>query len=425
MSLGACNQNTSSQNGAYVAASSASSAPVSSQPLPPSNSYQAIADSPPPPLPVYDQPPIPSPGYVWTPGYWDWSDDSDDYYWVPGTWIEPPDPGLVWTPGYWRFYDGRYLFSDGYWGPEVGFYGGVDYGYGYGGTGYNGGRWQGNQFYYNSQVNNLGGRQINTVYSQVVSTSASRVSFNGGPGGLHVAPVQAEVAAAQANHTPPTHVQVAAVRAAQAQPQFRASVNGGAPPIAATSRPSAFNAAAGVTATRSAAGYTPPVRQSAAPAGLPGGTTRPTEGPAASRLGGTPGPAPAVIAARSSGFAGHAPRSSARQLSARRPPSCERPRQSSQPHRRFMRRRRCASRRRSRPRPRAPPRWRLSMRPPRVPPRRLRPRCVSPGQPSPARPVAPSAPPPTRRTPDAGRSDDRRTASSAGSRLNCPRSAWR
>jgi hypothetical protein len=306
LSLGACNQNTSSQNGAYVAASSASSAPVSSQPLPPSNSYQAIADSPPPPLPVYDQPPIPSPGYVWTPGYWDWSDADADYYWVPGTWIEPPDPGLVWTPGYWRFYDGRYLFSDGYWGPEVGFYGGVDYGYGYGGTGYDGGRWQGNQFYYNSQVNNLGGRQINTVYSQVVSSSASRVSFNGGPGGLHVAPVQAEVAAAQANHTPPTHVQVAAVRAAQAQPQFRASVNGGAPPIAATSRPSAFNATAGVTATRSAAGYTPPVRQSAAPAGLPGGTTRPTEGPAASRLGGTPGPAPAVIAARSSGFAGHA-----------------------------------------------------------------------------------------------------------------------
>jgi hypothetical protein len=24
----------------------------------------------PPPLPVYAQPPIPAPGYLWTPGYW-------------------------------------------------------------------------------------------------------------------------------------------------------------------------------------------------------------------------------------------------------------------------------------------------------------------------------------------------------------------
>jgi hypothetical protein len=92
------------------------------------------------------------------------------------------------------------------------------------------------------------------------------------------------------------------VRAAQAQPQFRASVNNGAPPIAATSRPSAFHAAAGVTATRSAAGYTPPVRQGPAPASLPGGATN----PAAGHFGGTPGPAPAVIAARPSGFAGQA-----------------------------------------------------------------------------------------------------------------------
>jgi WXXGXW repeat (2 copies) len=40
----------------------------------------------PPPLPVYEQPPIPEPGYLWVPGYWAWNDDIDDYYWVPGTW---------------------------------------------------------------------------------------------------------------------------------------------------------------------------------------------------------------------------------------------------------------------------------------------------------------------------------------------------
>jgi hypothetical protein len=31
----------------------------------------------PPPLPVYVQPPCPSPGYVWAPGYWAYD---DDYY---------------------------------------------------------------------------------------------------------------------------------------------------------------------------------------------------------------------------------------------------------------------------------------------------------------------------------------------------------
>ncbi|MGA7402218.1 MAG: YXWGXW repeat-containing protein, partial [Candidatus Sulfotelmatobacter sp.] len=48
----------------------------------------------PPALPVYEQPLCPGPGYLWTPGYWAWSDD-DGYYWVPGTWVEAPEPGLL------------------------------------------------------------------------------------------------------------------------------------------------------------------------------------------------------------------------------------------------------------------------------------------------------------------------------------------
>jgi WXXGXW repeat (2 copies) len=51
----------------------------------------------PPALPVYVQPPIPGPGYMWTPGYWAWDDDDNDYYWVPGAWVEAPEPGLLWT----------------------------------------------------------------------------------------------------------------------------------------------------------------------------------------------------------------------------------------------------------------------------------------------------------------------------------------
>jgi hypothetical protein len=84
-------------------------------------------DVAPPPLPVYDQPPIPEAGYIWTPGYWAWDDDTG-YYWVPGTWVLPPEPALLWTPGYWGWNDGVYAFHEGYWSPEVGFYGGVSYG---------------------------------------------------------------------------------------------------------------------------------------------------------------------------------------------------------------------------------------------------------------------------------------------------------
>jgi hypothetical protein len=55
------------------------------------------------------------------------------YYWVPGTWILPPEAGLLWTPGYWESEEGVYVFHVGYWGPHIGFYGGVNYGFGYDG----------------------------------------------------------------------------------------------------------------------------------------------------------------------------------------------------------------------------------------------------------------------------------------------------
>jgi hypothetical protein len=78
--------------------------------------------SPPPELPVYEQPPIPAPDYIWTPGYW--GIGPLGYYWVPGTWVLPPSVGLLWTPGYWGWRDGIYVWNAGYWGPHVGFYGG-------------------------------------------------------------------------------------------------------------------------------------------------------------------------------------------------------------------------------------------------------------------------------------------------------------
>ena len=137
----------------------------------------------PPELPDYDQPPIPAPGYIWTPGYWAYGDDG--YYWVPGTWVEPPEVGLLWTPGYWDWSDDVYVFHDVYWGPHVGFYGGVDYGYGYGGVGYEGGYWNNGVFAYNRTVNNFGGVTVTNVYNKTIinNTTIIKVSFHGGASG--------------------------------------------------------------------------------------------------------------------------------------------------------------------------------------------------------------------------------------------------
>jgi hypothetical protein len=55
----------------------------------------------------------------------------------------------------WR--DGIYAWNAGYWGPHISFYGGANYGFGYGGIGYEGGRWDNGAFAYNRTVNNFGG----------------------------------------------------------------------------------------------------------------------------------------------------------------------------------------------------------------------------------------------------------------------------
>jgi WXXGXW repeat (2 copies) len=102
----------------------------------------------PPALPVYEQPICPQPGFMWTPGYWAYGDAG--YFWVPGTWVAAPRVGFLWTPGYWGWGGGLYAWHGGYWGSHIGFYGGVNYGFGYGGVGFVGGRWNGGVFAYNS-----------------------------------------------------------------------------------------------------------------------------------------------------------------------------------------------------------------------------------------------------------------------------------
>src|SRR5208283_4400399 len=163
----------------------------------------------PPALPVYVQPVIPGPGYLWTPGYWAYGPDG--YFWVPGTWVQPPVVGLLWTPGYWGWAGGAYLWHGGYWGPHVGFYGGINYGFGYGGVGFAGGYWRGGVFHYNTAVTNVNTTVIhNTYVNKTVinnNTTVNRTSFNGGTGGVTAQPTAAERAAENEHHTPATSLQ--------------------------------------------------------------------------------------------------------------------------------------------------------------------------------------------------------------------------
>ena len=204
----------------------------------------------PPILPIYVQPPLPAPGYLWTPGYWAYGPVG--YYWVPGTWVQPPSVGLLWTPGYWGWHGGIYAWNGGYWGPHVGFYGGVNYGFGYGGVGFAGGRWNNGAFAYNSSVNNFGGTHVTNVYNEtVVNNTTNRTAFNGGAGGLTAQPTAQETAAAQEPHVTPTALQTQHEQTAASNPALRASVNHGQPAIAATSRPNEFTGP-GVVAARPA-----------------------------------------------------------------------------------------------------------------------------------------------------------------------------
>ena len=197
----------------------------------------------PPEIPVYDQPPIPGDGYIWTPGYWAWGDDIQDYYWVPGTWVEAPQPDYLWTPGYWGAEGAVFIWHAGYWGPQVGFYGGVNYGYGYGGRGYEGGYWQGGHLFYNRAVVNVGSTHITNVYNKTVinNINVTRVSYNGGSGGVRAAPNSQEMAAARERHIEATPIQREHVQTARTNPELRAAANHGHPAIAATPRAGNFS----------------------------------------------------------------------------------------------------------------------------------------------------------------------------------------
>jgi hypothetical protein len=206
----------------------------------------------PPALPVYEQPICPGPNYLWTPGYWGYGDDG--YYWVPGTWVIAPTVGYLWTPGYWGWGGGGYLWHAGYWGPHVGFYGGINYGFGYGGVGFVGGRWEHGAFAYNTAIMHVNTTVIHTTYvdrTVVHNVTVNRVSFNGGTGGIHAEPNAREREFEHEHHVAATSMQTQHEHAASTNRAMLASENHGRPAIAATAKPGEFSGH-GVVAARAA-----------------------------------------------------------------------------------------------------------------------------------------------------------------------------
>ncbi len=199
----------------------------------------------PPALPVYEQPPCPEAGWMWTPGYWAYGEDG--YYWVPGTWVPAPYEGALWTPGYWGWGDGLYAWHPGYWGRHVGYYGGVNYGFGYMGIGFAGGLWVGGAFRYNTAVMRVNETVIHNTYRDetivhnTTIVNDRHVAYSGGRGGIDHAPTAQENAFTHEQHQAATSFQTQHQGAAMHNTAMYANHNGGHPANMAVSRPMGFN----------------------------------------------------------------------------------------------------------------------------------------------------------------------------------------
>ena len=234
----------------------------------PASSYAGVFISvgfAPPMLPVYEQPLCPQPGLMWTPGYWAYGEDGD--FWVPGAWVPAPYEGALWTPGYWGWSGGLFVFHEGYWGRHVGYYGGVNYGFGYMGIGFVGGMWRGHEFAYNTAVMHVDGRYIHSTYEDRVVVDrytvarASHVAFSGGPGGIQHQAGPEERIAEHEQHQFKTSYQAQHELAARGDRMSFVKNNGGHPARLAEARPLAAETRPVATMQRQAQPETRPMAQ--------------------------------------------------------------------------------------------------------------------------------------------------------------------
>jgi hypothetical protein len=253
----------------------------------PASSYAGVFISvsfAPPVLPVYEQPPCPESGWMWIPGYWAYGDDG--YYWVPGTWVPAPYEGALWTPGYWGWSDGFYVWYPGYWADHVGYYGGVDYGFGYMGIGFVGGMWRGHDFVYNRAIMRVDETRIHNTYidRRIVERNTirndRRISFSGGRDGIRHDPSPRERIADRDRHVAASSYQTQHESAARSDRNLYFRNNNGRPSSTAVARPM-------TTDSRTAPGNNRQMQQgtfnnrqgSNAPSAIPSQPTRQT-GPA-------------------------------------------------------------------------------------------------------------------------------------------------
>ncbi len=67
-----------------------------------------------PPAPIVEtQPPMPGPGYVWTPGYYNYV--NGNYVWTHGTWVVPPHGHHRWVAAHWGHDRHGWYREDGHW----------------------------------------------------------------------------------------------------------------------------------------------------------------------------------------------------------------------------------------------------------------------------------------------------------------------
>jgi hypothetical protein len=55
----------------------------------------------------------PGPGYVWVPGYYQWSGTA--YVWAPGRYVHPPRVGAVWVAPHWVHHSHGWYVVAGRW----------------------------------------------------------------------------------------------------------------------------------------------------------------------------------------------------------------------------------------------------------------------------------------------------------------------
>jgi hypothetical protein len=65
-----------------------------------------------PPAPLYERVPAPRRGYVWAPGYWEWT--GHRHRWVRGDWLEAR-PGYVYEAPSWHRRGDRWYLEPGGW----------------------------------------------------------------------------------------------------------------------------------------------------------------------------------------------------------------------------------------------------------------------------------------------------------------------